>query len=1109
MANTSLLLEFQFESCTRPIDNADSKDTRCLSIGFREIVGHDETGQVVCRADFSTPDAPLPELACGISPSEPALGGAWCNGQRCCLLFELPEEKSVHSIELRTYIFDCIAPTAITRIRCNGTDLGNFSLSPTTTSFELPSNIGRLATEQNWSSASNASPDISVIIPNFNRPDLTKKAVLTLLSSLERASVEIIVVDNGSSQKQFSELAELGLPIRLIRLDEKRSFGEVNNFAAELARGKYLLLLNNDAFVTHGLPDLLLQVLEDYSHVGAAGPIFRFPNGMLQEAGSVVLADSRTIQRGMNDPMFDVTALPELDSVGYISAACLMLRVNDFRSLGGFDPVFEPAYFEDADLCLRLGLLGKSIALVKNALCFHINNSTSKSPEIWKAISVGAMNNQLRFASRWGDPFATKNAAMRPTVIPFEIDSTINEVHRIDQKTCLIYTTDLPLPDRRSRSLLTTGLALSRTAETWFGSQTAYSSLRLKQIASRLDLPRFSMKVVTPSPQAETGFDFFIYSSRTLFPAHPGIGKRNIHHCTYPAVTSALTDSEMQSWRQNLLGYERVVTDSSFTRNAYLKVLQKWGGAKIPVNIIYPPIDSALVNELERKENLILGVASFSVLDVAHETTLAAFAKIKSTIAGKDWRLVLCGDLAGYQGAASFDKITQAAQAVGATVLLDPPPDVMRDLLHRAKIYISVGGLGFRVEDHSWISDFSGAPIAEAVAAGCFPIVHSIGPEQEICEHLGIGSNCQDSDELVDRLVEATLDHGVAGLSTHVRLRACSFSWNAYYESWQRIVDGSIGSEIETASDPQHRTAKVTKGNIRRPQSSRKNALVVIGGHRSGTSAIARTLALAGARLPARLMEAKLDNPAGFWEPQEIAALNERILSSFKSGWDDIFSAIECRQLDLLNTSLMSEAREQIRLDYDNSNLIVLKEPRISVLVPLWDGALMRESYEPHYVIMLRSPFEVADSLQARNNIPLAKGLLLWASYLIAAERDTRGKSRIFVSYESLLEDSKRVLDRIESSFGIALPKRTLESAIDIDHFLTQDLHHHRASNEKQPAEQLRAIAELYRHALSGCEGTGIDESKFSQAAEWLDSLMNGSDQHSTSLKLQHECIQV
>src|SRR5206468_2751084 len=96
---------------------------------------------------------------------------------------------------------------------------------------------------------------------------------------------EIIIADNGSDPGELSSLVALGTGVRLLKLGVNRFFGEANNIAAEHAKGRYLCLLNNDAFGQPGWLQQLVNCMQAHPHAGAVGPLFLFPDGTVQEAG--------------------------------------------------------------------------------------------------------------------------------------------------------------------------------------------------------------------------------------------------------------------------------------------------------------------------------------------------------------------------------------------------------------------------------------------------------------------------------------------------------------------------------------------------------------------------------------------------------------------------------------------------------------------------------------------------------------------------------------------------------------------------------------------------------------------------------------------------------
>lgn len=255
----------------------------------------------------------------------------------------------------------------------------------------------------------------------------------------------------------------------------------------------------------------------------------------------------------------------------------------------------------------------------------------------------------------------------------------------------------------------------------------------------------------------------------------------------------------------------------------------------------------------------------------------------------------------------------------------------------------------------------------------------------------------------------------------------------------------------------------------------RRQALVVAGMHRSGTSAMARLLSLSGAALPERVMDPGPDNPLGYWEPWEMVALDDEILAAIDSRWDDVFALKGNQRALASRTAFLGKAQAFLTHNFGTRDLPVMKDPRSSVLTGFWREALDQSGLDPTYVIMVRHPLEVADSLLARNGFPREKSLLLWASYMLAVERDTRGASRLFVSYSDMLGDWRGVLDRVEKTLGRPLPRRTPAAGVEIERFLSKSHRHHESGDEAFDAlgadwAGVRAVHDWMSGAARGTE---------------------------------------
>lgn len=225
-------------------------------------------------------------------------------------------------------------------------------------------------------------------------------------------------------------------------------------------------------------------------------------------------------------------------------------------------------------------------------------------------------------------------------------------------------------------------------------------------------------------------------------------------------------------------------------------------------------------------------------------------------------------------------------------------------------------------------------------------------------------------------------------------------------------------------------------------------AYLVLGMHRSGTSAATQLLALAGASLPENLMPADEHNARGYFEPWRVAVLNDERLRAAGSAWDDIF-AFPFRPLGRRDErAWLSRFVELIETEFAGAPAPLLKDPRVTVLLPLWRTVLEDLKLEPRCVIPVRHPLAVAGSLSRRNGFPPAKSVLLWAAYMLAAEAYTRDLPRAFVGYDALLTDWRAQARRIEAAHGAALPSLTEDAAAEIDRFLTPELRHNQGDGD-------------------------------------------------------------
>lgn len=237
-------------------------------------------------------------------------------------------------------------------------------------------------------------PLVSVVIVVHNRADLTLLCLRGLAGNTD-VPFELIVVDNASSDETAALLERVG-PVDVVRNDANLHFLRACNQAAPRARGRYLLLLNNDVSLMPGSLAAAVRTLEASPDVGAVGAKLVLLDGTLQEAGSIVWQDGSALGYGRGDsPLAPPYAFQR--DVDYCSGAFLLTPRDLFLGGGGFDDRFAPAYYEEVDYCMRLREQGKRIVYDPEVVAYHFEFGSSASSEA--AITL-QQRNRVKFAEK-------------------------------------------------------------------------------------------------------------------------------------------------------------------------------------------------------------------------------------------------------------------------------------------------------------------------------------------------------------------------------------------------------------------------------------------------------------------------------------------------------------------------------------------------------------------------------------------------------------------------------------------------------------------------------------------------------------------------------------
>lgn len=220
------------------------------------------------------------------------------------------------------------------------------------------------------------TPHCAVIIPTYNGAALTGACLDSLLASPPTSCRwTIVVVDDGSADGTPEALARFGTDILLVQQAINGGFARACN-AGAVAAGDcdFLVFLNNDTIPTAGWLDALVADAESHPDAAAVGARLLFPDGRVQHAGVVIGRDRwpHHLYAGFGG---EHPAVVRSRDVTAATAACLLVRRDDFNQLGGFDTAFLNGY-EDVDLCLRLGLRGRRVRYCAASVVYHLESVT-------------------------------------------------------------------------------------------------------------------------------------------------------------------------------------------------------------------------------------------------------------------------------------------------------------------------------------------------------------------------------------------------------------------------------------------------------------------------------------------------------------------------------------------------------------------------------------------------------------------------------------------------------------------------------------------------------------------------------------------------------------
>ncbi len=630
------------------------------------------------------------------------------------------------------------------------------------------------------------TPEISVIILNYNKPELTRTCLRHLWAHTAGHRHEIIVVDNGSSPENFAPLRELEGPGRVIRLEVNRYFGEGNNIGAEAARGDYVLFLNNDAFVTPGWLEPLVERLRNEPLLGGVGPCFLYPDGRVQEAGGFVRPDGVIVQIGKTGA-YAKHDVEEDHVVDYCSAACFLMRRDLFLEIGGFEYVYEPAYYEDVDLCLKIAVRGLFVGYCSRSRVVHVESATSSSHRQSLGLDNILEVNRRQFLRRWGKHLAQRDAAALQASPAIACPPGF----RSGKPRAVFRTPYAITPGGGERYLLTAALALQQDFDVHLLLDEVHSETRMRAIGRDLDLDLSGLRLSRMREVGDLGpIAFAVSMSNESIPPHPPFAPRSLYICQFPFPYPAEEELRRSG---NLHGFDGTIVYSEFVRTHLRRVRSRNGLDDHPSDILAPPVprppQGTVPAPLAAPYRFVaIGRFFTGGHNKRHDVAIELIRRLVAR--GIPVELDLVGSLPPFpEHRSHFQWLRGLATGLPIRFHANATQEELRAILARGHFYIHAAGYEVDADLHPHACEHFGISVLEAMAYGLVPFVVANGGPATLVGDGTRGYHYRSMEELEARALQA-LDTPaqLAQLRGAAAAAADEFGEDVFIEGWRRLA---------------------------------------------------------------------------------------------------------------------------------------------------------------------------------------------------------------------------------------------------------------------------------------------------------------------------------
>lgn len=452
-------------------------------------------------------------------------------------------------------------------------------------------------------------PLVSIIIPAFNKLAMTTACLESLARHQdERVPAQIVVIDNNSTDDTpfLKEVKH----ITYVRNTENLGFVGGCNSGLAHAKGEYIVFLNNDAEITENWLYELYDTIASRDGVGLVGSKIVYPNGLLQEAGGIIFKDGTGLNYGKFDQA-DAYQYNYTREVDYCSGASIIIKRSLLDEFGGFDKLYQPAYYEDTDLCFKVRKKGLKVIYQPRSVLYHIEGGTAGTN-----LNTGFKRfqeiNRVKFLDRWSASLKTSH------VNPGDYYAGRD---RSGDKLALIIEEALPTPDKDSGSVRM--VAMIRSLQD-LGYKVTFWPNNLKPIEPYAsNLQQMGVEVVYGSVDFMQFTKHYAHFYDTVIMSRPEICARYINICKSLFTNATLIYDTVDLHYLRLARQAEIETanaEALLEQSKWFKVLELGLMERVDATLVVSDIEVGLL----KKENLD---ADIHVVSNIHQLRESSYGK--------------------------------------------------------------------------------------------------------------------------------------------------------------------------------------------------------------------------------------------------------------------------------------------------------------------------------------------------------------------------------------------------------------------------------------------------------------------------------------------------